>query len=270
MKKAFLVIALLAVLPAVSHSADAMFEEEDEEERPLKTSLFLYPFVEEYRWMEFFDGGQILEEKGELYGAGAQATFERGPSLYRLKGEYFQGKVDAEGVTQLGFPWTTEVSYYGFRLEADGAWRFPVGPVSLAPVMGVGYKWWRRDFENSPTVAGGLEKWHTFYLKLGALGECDLGNGIVPYAEAGFRLGVFNNNEIDYNGGRVSLDPGGRLTPYAEVGLTAGFLKAGAYYERMEFSQSSPELAIGLPPGWGLVQPEVKVNIYGARVGVVF
>ncbi len=270
MKKVLLVIALLAALPTASRSADTLFEEEDEEARPLKKSIYLYPFVEEYRWTEFFGGSQVLEEKGELYGAGAMATFESGPSLYRVRGEYFQGTVDAEGVTDLGFSWATDVTYFGFRLEADGAYRFPVGRVSIGPLLGMGYRWWRRDFENSTTVAGGLEKWHTFYVKLGALGECDLGRGIAPYAEAGLRLGVFNNNEIESSGARVSLDPGGRVTPYAELGLKAGFLKAGVYYERMEFAESSPKVAPGLPPGFGLVQPEVKVNIYGARIGVVF
>ncbi len=273
MKKALLVIALLAALPAAAYPADPMFEEdiEQEEEASLKTSVFLYPFVEEYRWMEFFDGGQILEEKGELYGAGAIVSFESGRALYRIRGEWFQGTVDGEGVTSLGTGWTTDVTYYGFRLEGDGGWRFPVArDVSIAPILGVGYRWWRRDFENSPTVAGGLEKWHTFYFKLGLLGEYNPRGTVAPYVEGGLRLGVFNNNEIDYNGGRVSLDPGGRLTPYAEVGIRAGFLKAAAYYERMEFAESTPEVAIGLPPGWGLVQPEVKANIYGARVGVVF
>lgn len=271
MKKAFLVVALLAAIPCTSLADDSEFEVPiDEEEHPRKVSLFLYPFVESHRWMEFFNGGQVLEEEGELYGAGAMVSFERDRSLGRIKGEYFQGKLDAEGVTQLGIPWQTEVSYYGFTLEADGAWRFPSGRFSIAPVLGVGYRWWRRDFENSPTVEGGLEKWHTVYAKFGVLGECNLGAGIVPYAEAGARLGIFNNNEIDFFGTRVSLDPGGRLTPYAEVGLKAAFLKMAAYYQRMEFAESTPELAPGLPPGWGLVQPEVKVNIYGARVGFEF
>ncbi len=271
MKRMFVVMALLAAYPAASHSADSLFEAAEEEERPLKTSVFLYPFVEEMRWTEFFAGAQTLKEEGELYGAGAQVAFESGPALYRLKAEYFQGKLDTEGVTQLGVPWSTEVTEFGFKVEGDGAWRFPVGQrVSLGPILGAGYRWWRRDFENSPTVSGGLEKWHTVYLKFGALGELALAGGVVPYAEAGLKLGVFNNNEIDFNGGRVSLDPGGRLTPYAEVGLRAAFLKAAAYYERMEFSQSSPEEALGLPLGWGIVQPEVKVNIFGARVGVVF
>ncbi len=273
MKKAYLVVALLAALSTVSHAGDdALFDEQDEEEqRPLKISVFVYPFVEHLRWMEFFGGNQILEEEGELYGAGTMVSFESGPALYRLRGEYFGGKIDAEGMSGLGFVQQTEATYYGFELQADGAWRFPLGHrVSLGPLMGIGYRWWRKDYENSPTVMGTLEKWHTFYVKAGALGEWDLGGGVVPYAEAGLKLGVFNNNEVTFNGGRVSLNPGGRLTPYAELGLKASFLRLGAYYERIEFSQSLAEGAIGIPAGWGLVQPEVTANLFGARVGIEF
>ncbi len=271
MKKTFLIIALLAAVPSMSAAADSMFDEADEEDRPLKTSVFLYPFVEKYKWNEFFAGTQIEENEGELYGAGAMVTMDSGRALGRLRGEWFQGKLDARGMTQAGLPWETEVNHYGFRLELDGAWRVRTGRVTIAPLMGVGYRWWRRDFEDSPTVVGrGLDKWHTVYLKFGALAEANAGGGIVPYAEAGIRLGVFNNEEFEVSGTRVSVDPGGRLTPYAELGLTAAFLKMAAYYERVEFAQSEPKATPVLPPGFGFVQPEVTGNIFGARVGIAF
>ncbi len=270
MKKLFLVIALLAAVPSMSAAADSMFDEPDDEDRPLKTSVFVYPFVEKYKWNEFFDGAQVEEDEGELYGAGVTATFDSGRALGRLRGEWFQGKLDGRGVTQLGAPWETEINLYGFRLELDGAWRVRTGGVSVAPLLGVGYRWWRRDYENSPTMEGGLEKWHTVFLKFGALGEVNAGGAVVPYAEAGIRLGVFNNQEFDAFGTRVSVDPGGRLTPYAELGLTAAFLKLAAYYERIEFAQSSAKPSAVLPPGFGFVQPEVTANIFGARVGITF
>ena len=140
------------------------------------------------------------------------------------------------------------------------------------PNLGLGYRWWRRDYENSATTDGGLEKWHTVYFKMGALAEYDLGGGggIVPYVEAALRLGVFTNNEIDYYGSRVSMNPGGRITPYAEAGLKLSILKGAVYYERIEFAQSEAAPAPGLPPGMGLAQAEVKATIYGARVGISF
>ncbi len=270
MKKAFLVVALLAVLPWSSFAEESEFEVPEDEDKVLKTSLSIYPFIEKYKWAEFFNGGQVEENKGELYGAGAQVSFDTGGALARIKGEWFQGKLDGSGVYQSGMSWQTDVTLYGFKLEADGVWRIPLGQASLGPVLGVGYKWWRRDYEDSSTVVGRLEKWHSAYLKFGALGEINVGGSVVPYAEAGVKLGVFNNNEVDFNGFRVSLDPGGRLTPYAEVGLKAAFLQLTAYYERIEFSQSTPEWAPGIPPGFGLVEPEVTANIFGARAGITF
>lgn len=275
MKKAFLVIALLAAVPSMSLADDAVFDDAlfDEEavDGPLKTSVHLYPFAEKIKWREFFQGAQALEEKGDRRGAGAMATFESGPSVYRLKGEYFEGTGDVQGGDGL-FSWATEVREYGFKLEGDGGWRIPIGRASIVPNLGLGYRWWRRDYENSATVDGWLERWHTVYFKLGALAEYDIGGGggIVPYAEAAVRIGIFNNNEMDYNGTVISTNPGGRITPYAEAGLKLSLLKAAVYYERIEFAESDPVPAPGLPPGYGLVQMEVKANIYGARVGVSF
>jgi len=275
MKKAFLVIALLAAVPAASLADDALFDDdlfgEEADATPLKTSVHVYAFAEDIKWREFFHGAQALEENGDRRGAGAMATFDSGSSVYRLKGEYFEGTGDVQGVSG-GFPWTTELREYGVKLEVDGGWRIPIGRASIVPNMGLGYRWWRRDYENSPTNAGWLEKWHTVYFKLGALAEYDIGGGggIVPYAEAAVRIGVFNNNEMDYNGAEISTNPGGRITPYAEAGLKLSILKAAVYYERIEFAQSDPVPAPGLPAGWGLVQMEVRANIYGARVGLSF
>lgn len=269
MKKAFLIIALLAAVPSTSLADDVLFD--DEVDNPLKASFHLYPFAEQLKWREFFQGTRLLEEKGDRYGAGATAAFESGFSVYRLKGEYFQGTGDAEGPPG-AFSWATEIKEYGFKLEGDGGWRIPIGRASIVPNMGLGYRWWRRDYENSATVDGWLERWHTVYFKVGALAEYDVGGGgrFVPYAEAALRIGVFNNNEMDHLGSKVSTNPGGRVTPYAEAGLKLSMLKGAVYYERIEFAQSDPVPAPGLPPGFGLVQLEVKANIFGARLGLSF
>ncbi len=270
MKKAFLAFALLVAIPAVSFAADPMFEEEvEDEDRPTKVGVFLYPFAEDYKWREFWEGGLVQEESGDLYGGGLVATFESGTSIYRLKGEYFRGTLDAEG-TSGGLAWSTDVKLYGIRAEVDGGWRIPLGRVSVIPQMGIGYRWWRREYQASATINATQDKWHTAYFKIGAAAEYDLGAGIVPYVEGALRIHVFNNDEIDYYGSRVSLNPGGRITTYAEAGLKLVVLKGAVYYERLEFAQSAPALAPGLPPGWGLVYPEVKTNIFGARVGVAF
>jgi len=268
MKKAFLVVALLAAVPSTTLAADDLFDEEAER-GPSKTTIFLYPFAEDVEWRQNFEGARILDEKGDRYGAGAVATFETGPSIYRLKGEYFQGTGDVVGDSD-GFSWATEVKVYGVRLEADGGWRIPIGRASIAPNLGFGYRWWRRDYQSSATVSGQLQKWHTFYFKAGALAEYDVGGGIVPYVEGGLRIGIFNNNEVTIDGNNVSMNPSGRLTPYAEAGLKVSFLKAAVYYERIEFGESDPVPVSFLPPGWGLATHEVKADIFGARVGISF
>lgn len=268
MKKAFLLAALLAAVPSTTLAADDLFDGEAEGS-PCETSIFLYPFAEEVEWKQYFEGVRDLEEKGDRYGAGVVATFESGPSIYRLKGEYFQGTGDVTGESG-GFSWATEVKVYGVRLEADGGWRIPIGRASIAPNLGFGYRWWRRDYQSSATVTGVLQKWHTFYFKAGALAEYQVGAGIVPYAEAGLRIGIFNNEEVSFNGTNVSMNPSGRITPYAEAGLKLSILKGAVYYERVEFGESDPVPASGLPPGWGLATQEVKADIFGARVGISF
>lgn len=270
MKKAFLAIALLAAIPSTALAEDALFDDEAQD-RPLKTSFHLYGFAEDLTWKEIFQGAQVVEEKGDTYGAGAVVTFESGSSVYRVKGEYFQGSGDATGVSS-GVSWATEVNEYGFKLEGDGGWRIPIGRASIVPNLGLGYRWWRRTYENSATVSELLEKWHTVYFKAGALAEYDVGGGggFVPYVEAAVRLGIFTNNEINYLGSRVSMNPGGRITPYAEAGLKLSFLKGAVYYERIEFAQSDAAPAPGLPPGMGLAQAEVKADIFGVRVGLSF
>lgn len=268
MKKAFLVVALLVAVPSTSPAAADLFEA-DMEDNPSRMSIFLYPFAEDVKWKQYFEGARILDEKGDRYGAGAVATFETGPSIYRLKGEYFQGTGDVVGNSD-GFSWATEVKVYGVRLEADGGWRIPIGRASIVPNLGVGYRWWRRDYQSSATVTGVLQKWHTFYFKAGALAEYEVGRGIVPYAEAGLRIGIFNNNEVTIDGNNVSMNPSGRVTPYAEAGLKLSILKGAVYYERIEFGESDPVPVSFLPPGLGLVQTEVKADIVGARVGISF
>lgn len=214
-------------------------------------------------------GFRTSEEDGELYGAGALAAFEAGSSVWRLKGEYFQGTVDAKGVSS-GVAWATDASVLGFRAEGDLGWRFRAGAASLVPNLGFGYRWWRRDYRSSATVIGLQEEWQAGNVKVGAVARYEAGRTVTLFLEAAGRLGVFASDRITYNGARVTMKPGGRVTPYAEAGLAAGVLKGSVYYERIEFSQSDPVAAPGLPPGTGLVQPETTADIYGARVGLSF
>lgn len=271
MKKACLVMVLLAAIPATSPAGDLLsdyYESEsygDEGGEPVAASVFLYPLVEDHAWEEHSLGVRTNDESGQLYGAGATAAFESGASVYRLKGEYFQGTLDSRGVSA-GVSWATEADVLGFRLEGDVGWRLRSGAFSFVPNLGFGYRWWRRDYQSSATVIGLKEEWQTGNVKVGALAEYEAGRSAVLHLEAAARYGVFAGNRITYNGARVTMRPGGRVTPYAEAGLRIGILKGSVYYERLRFDESDPVSA----PGAVLVQPETAADIYGARVGLSF
>lgn len=192
-------------------------------------------------------------------------TFESGSAVYRVKGEYFQGTLDSKGVSS-GVRWTTEAEVRGYRLEGDVGWRFRSGAVSFVPNLGFGYRWWRRDYQSSPTVIGLKEEWQTGNVKAGVLAEFEAGRAAVFLLEAAVRYGVFAGNEFAYGGARVKLEPEGRFTPYAEAGVRVGIVQGSVYYERLEFDASDPVPAGGTT----LVQPETAADIYGARVGLSF
>ncbi len=273
MKKAFLAIALLAAVPCVSLADEEFFDETVvmEMDLPLKTSLFVYALGQDFQWKEYDAGTLLLTESGDFYGGGALATFEKGKRVYRLRGEYFQGEVDYDGGTWAGTPVTTKVNYYGVLLEGDAGIKFGGGWASVEPFWGLGLRWWRRDLENSSAGYGYLEKWHSVYVKAGARAELELGP-VVPFVEAAARLGIFNNNVADFGFTEVSTNPGGEVTPYAEAGLSIGPLTGSVYYEQWNFSMSdvAPAPGLGLPSGWGVVQPQTRSRIYGARVGITF
>jgi hypothetical protein len=261
-------VALLAALPTASPAVDLLPDDpyyDEGETAPLAASVHIYPLVESHAWEEVSQGVRTSEDKGEVYGAGAQATFESGSAVYRLKGEYFQGTLDADGVST-GVSWTTEADVRGFRLEGDAGWRFRAGAVSFVPNLGFGYRWWRRDYQSSATVIGLQEEWQTGNVKVGALAEFVAGRAVVLHVEAAARYGVFASNRIMYNGSRVTMKPGGRVTPYAEAGVKVGILKGSVYYERLEFDESDPVSA----GGTALVQPEASADIFGARLGLSF
>ncbi|MGE5664203.1 MAG: hypothetical protein ACM31I_07745 [Deltaproteobacteria bacterium] len=268
MRKACLAVALLAALPTASRAFELLPEDPYHDAgggAPVAATVDVYPFVESHAWEEVSLGLRTSEDKGEVYGAGAQATFESGAAVYRLKGEYFQGTLDSKGVSS-GVSWTTEAQMHGFRLEGDLGSRFRSGPVSFVPNVGFGYRWWRRDYRSSPTVIGLKEEWQTGNAKAGILAEFEAGRAVVFHLEAAGRYGVFASNEIMFNGSRVRMEPGGRVTPYAEAGVKVGIFKGSVYYERLAFEESDPVPASGTV----LVQPEMTADIYGARIGLSF
>jgi hypothetical protein len=235
-----------------------------------KTEYGLHTYAERFQWKEFSGGQLLLKETGPIYGIGASVAVTSSTDIvYRAKAETFWGSVDYDGHTMGGAPSTTDVNYLGGKVEGDAGVKYPLSVCSVEPFWGLGYRWWRRDIEHSPTGIGYLEKWQSLYLKAGALAERKFNVGLTVFAEAAVRLSVYNNNTAN-PGFKISIEPGNTVTPYLEAGLRAGMISASVFYERQDFPRSQPAVIDLDGTILGFEQPESRGHHFGAKAGLVF
>lgn len=235
------------------------------------TEYDIYGKVESFTWKEYKDdGSQFLKESGPIYGLGVSAKSNITESLtLKFKGELFGESIDYDGQTQAGAPVKTDTDYFGFKIEGDAGWKFMVAEKSsLEPFAGLGYRWWNRDIQSAGSAIGYEERWWNFYARLGIRGDHAFTDKLKAFAEAGVKLPMHNESEVDLSVvglSTVTVEPGNKASVFAEIGLKWTMLKASVFYEGMRFSKS------GLDDVYhAIYQPKSKADIFGVNVGVSF
>jgi hypothetical protein len=244
--------------------------------------LYVYPSFQYFTWKELSNGRQILKETGPLFGIGAAVAVEglkldRGGSLtIRGKAELFGSVVDYDGETLPPniLPVNSDVVYFGAKNEIDLGWRYSTGNFSVEPFSGIGFRWWRRNLQNSATrdakgnivqVRGYEEEWRSLYSRVGLRGYYIVSKDIRIFAEAGAKYPFDTENRVDFPGiGDVSVGPGGEWSAFAEIGAKYKWFRPSIFYEGFRYSGSPVDAASRL------FQPKSESDIIGVNLGVAF
>jgi len=249
----------------------------------------LYPFVQHFNWEEFdSQGGRILEESGPLFGVGTllRIDLHEGLLMLQAKGELFGGNVDYEGQTQFDpddpavseIPVNTDVDYFGTRIEGDFGLRLGgEAKGSIEPFVGLGYRYWIRDLNDSVAVdrngdlvgvGGYTEEWQSLYTRWGMRGAYAFDEDFKLFAEVGGKYPLYNENRVDYfSENDVTIKPGEQFSSFAEAGFRLDRFRATVFYEGFKFKRSPLVHAGG---GDFLLQPESKSEIIGISLGYCF
>lgn len=242
-----------------------------------------------FAWEEFSRGERLLREQGWLMGAGVMARVNllQGDSSSLIltgKAELFGGVVDYDGQTQSvdqngqpvqPLPVTTDVTYFGTRADVDAGWRVSGEKISLEPFLGIGSRIWLRDLQDSTTmdtngvpvgVSGYTENWRSYYLRFGGRFDYMFNSDWRLSCEGGAKFPFYTENQVEIAGDDISIEPDGRWSSFAEVGLRRQQLKISTFYEGFRYGQS-PGVISGFST---FIQPASKSDMYGVRLGWAF
>jgi len=128
-----------------------------------------------FHYKEFPDDQRLRNrEDGLLPGLTASLRLAPGSWRVRLAGSYHGGRVDYDGATSSGNPHQTDTETEILDVLATGGYSFALSDsVSLAPYIGAGYRYWRRDILPNRGVSGLLEVYRWPYATVGLeLGLC--------------------------------------------------------------------------------------------------
>lgn len=266
MKIQYALSIVVMVLILASSAAAAEFEHD------------IFGQVQSFTWKEYSGGRELLKEDGALYGVGYAGRYTfMGFLTVRPRGELFGGEIDYDGQTQDGIPASTDTEYAGIKTEGDIGylWGDP-GKATVEPFVGLGWRYWERDIQSGVDqtgryISGATEYYSIFYGRLGVRGDIALSEKVRMFLEGTVKLPIDNQEEAEdvctnYGCYDVDLEPGKRVSYYAELGLKAAMFKVSAFYEGLRFSESDAETI----PGAIVWQPESEADIYGVNVGVSF
>lgn len=246
----------------------------------------LYGGAESFAWREYDVTGQIVKESGPRYLLGFTNTHEF-PNHMTLKPrvEFFGGNVDysGEACDNSGncVPASSDTDYFGVKLELDLGVRLrPLESFIIEPFAGLGIREWSRQINSSLLADGSYavgytEDWTTFYGRLGLRAEQRLAGPNKLFLEAGLKLPVSTTNYIDDRNvsyESITLHPGNRPSPFAELGAKLDVFRISVYYDSMRFKQS--DVVAQYDPYEdaviGYYQPKSSADMYGIRLGVAF
>ncbi|UCD34738.1 MAG: hypothetical protein JSU90_10675 [Nitrospiraceae bacterium] len=240
----------------------------------------LYVKAERFIWKEY-DSGTVVEESGPLFGIGASGRWYNDLVVFGFRGEVFGGRVDYDGQTTgtgTPLPVDSDTDYLGAEAEGTMGIRILLGSSSTMELYaGPAIRYWSREIQSTSTgtvrVAESKEKWLVIYAPVGIRGSHALNDHVSIFAGGGVNLPVYNENEADLSklyGVKVTVEPGKRISAFAEAGLRWKRLKASLYYEGMRFSESDP-VSVDVSGGRLTVfQPKSEADRYGLLVGLAF
>lgn len=243
-------------------------------------TMRLYGIAGQFQWKEYFDGDQLLKESGPLFGLGGELALRlRGPFRAEGRGEYFTGDVDYNGVlmAQDGTltPYQSTTEYTGIKGDADLACHMPLfAGLYLKPYAGMGARAWRRTLDTSWSDRhigryGYEEYWGTVYGILGVGTGLTFSRSGELSARLEARLPVDNTLRVDLSNqdgpDDLDLDPGKKVSYYADLSLRISHVTGSLFVETLEFSES-PTVGGDL----GFFQPRSKATYAGAKLGVAF
>ncbi len=242
---------------------------------PAQNTFQPYVAVNDYSWTETdIDGSRLMKESGTLVSVGltythlfaSQVTLQ--PAI-----EFFGGDVDYDGANQVGVPVKSTTRYFGFKFKGDAGYRIPVGlSGSVEPFAGLAVWYWSRTVEDSIAADGTpafgyTEDWTTFFGRLGLRGGANLSSSVRWFAEGGVKLPIYNENYAHIGDG-ITLEPGRKISYFAETGLAIRSFTVSVTYDGQRYSQSDP---VAEPfSGTFFVQPESKADQYGIKLGWTF
>ncbi|QWV94136.1 hypothetical protein KP004_02800 [Geomonas oryzisoli] len=227
-----------------------------------------------FTWQEHINGRRLLKEEGALFSAGARAGAVIDSSFtLRGKGELFGSEVGYRGETQApdSVPVHTRVTYLGTNAELDLGYRVSPAPVVVEPFGGIGYRYWLRDLQDTTTpdgtrVYGYTEAWSVGYCRLGARAATSAGGARLT-AAGGAKYPFYVGNTVDFAGsGDTTFHPKGRVSGFAEAGVSYRSLSLALLYEGFRFRQSDTKTV----QGTAYLQPDSSSDIFGLRLGWTF
>ena len=194
-----------------------------------QNGLLLNSIVMDFDFSEYDESGELLNEKGLMYGAKLEfgTAIRNTPLWFSAKGQAITGKVKYDGRTQNGVPHQTTTN------ELIYDWSFQVGRIyqswrshDYATIYaGLGFHQWVRDIDTKMNpitqerVIGLYERYIWFYANVGARGflfrtakshmmvELNLLRTIKPIMDVSFR-GAYDEARLslgEHYGAKISL-----------------------------------------------------------------
>lgn len=221
-----------------------------------QTKLEVAPEI--FNWTEERNGMILVEEKGLRLGLELSSKQQKDTGWIAAgRAKIYFGEVDYVGQLQNGTPLETQTTYFGGLLEGRYGHRSDWGKQHYLDVMGgFGVELWQRSLGSQ---YGYDEYWMPFYYKLG-VEICPKDKGFI--GALGVKSPLYTRETVDLTalgGSTVDLNPGSKLSIYAEAGyqFTKSFSVA-AFLDTYWFEQS--------PVSGGVYQPESK----SLQVGIKF
>lgn len=237
--------------------------------------------LQNFSWSEYDStGAKLLKENGTRFAIGAALdNFQHvgsGP-LYSVNGKIYLGVVDYDGQTQSGLPVTTDVSYFGLNIEAQGGYRFGQR-IGLDIFGGLGADRWQRSIANGTasngTTASGYDEYYTIVYGKAGLGFFHLLNGWRYLLQGGVKMPFYASEHVDLGDG-VNLQPKPKPSAFANLQFDFGSGRHNRfgfafYYDSYRFDESDPELLTFGNVTFLALQPRSQMDVYGLRLSYYF